>query len=229
VRSLSVLSEVYHDQGPLRQPLATIEARSLEPPVTEGIVQAVKILAALLLLRITLAAAPSVNAPADRYFGRLRMSALRIRYEIAQLKSRYDNHKLLPENTSHLAGLTAEAYYDWAGRYPKDGWLASTGLNLAHLYEDLPGAPARSAATKALTFVSAHFPNTRYSKHAAAELSHGVVLKPDPLWAIKMRATPTPSPTPLRGITPSPSPNASGSPRDSPSPGRTPLPAPTNS
>jgi hypothetical protein len=172
--------------------------------------------AALTLLALTLAAASSDNAPADRYFGRLRMSALRIRYEIAQLKSRYDNHKLLPENASHLAGLTGEAYYDWAGRYPKDGWLASTGINLAHLYEDLPGASARSSAMKALTFVRSHFGNTRYSKQAAAELGRGIATKPDPLWAIKMRATPTPSPRPSppappsSGATATPSPAPTG-------------------
>jgi len=169
----------------------------------------------LALLALTLAAASSDDAPADQYFGRLRMSALRIRYEIAQLKSRYDNHKLLPENASHLAGLTEEAYYDWAGRYPKDGWLASTGLNLAHLYEDLPGGSARNAAAKALTFVGSHFANTRYSKQAAAELNRGIPIKPDPLWAVKMRATPSPSPLP--------SPNASASPRAT----STPSPAPT--
>lgn len=173
-----------------------------------------KILAALALLALTLGAVSSDNAPADRYFGRLRMSALRIRYEIAQLKSRYDNHKLLPENTSHLAGLTEEAYYDWAGRFPKDGWLASTALNLAHLYEDLPGASARAEATKALTFVRSHFGNTRYSKQAAGELQRGITAKPDPLWAIKMRATPSPSPLP-----PSPLPGSSPTPR-------TPLPSP---
>ena len=180
-----------------------------------------KIFAALLLAVITLAAAPSANAPADRYFGRLRMSALRIRYEIAQLKSRYDNHKLLPENTAHLAALTEEAYYDWASRYPKDGWIASTGINLAHLYEDLPGAGARTEAIKALTFVSGHFRNTRYSKQAAAELSRGIAVRPDPLWAIKMRATPTPAPSL------SPSPGSSASPGITPSPNRTPSPGPT--
>jgi len=174
----------------------------------------VRIFAALALLALTLAAASSDNAPADRYFGRLRMSALRIRYEIAQLKSRYDNHKLLPENASHLAGLTEEAYYDWAARYPKDGWLASTGLNLAHLYEDLPGASARGAALKALTLVKSRFGNTSYGKQATAELRRGIAVKPDPLWAIKMRATPSPSPLP--------SPNGSASPgaTATPSPAR---------
>jgi hypothetical protein len=181
----------------------------------------VKIFAASLLLSATLAAAASVNAPADKYFGRLRMSALRIRYEIAQVKSRYDNHKLLPENASHLAGLTEEAYYDWASRYPQDGWLASTGINLAHLYEDLPGSAARSAAMKALAFVSAHFANTRYSKQAANELRRGIPVKPDPLWAIKMRATPTPLPSLSRSPSSSASPRATVSP--SPAPTRSPA------
>ncbi len=131
-------------------------------------------LAALILLALTLAAGSSENAPADRYFGRLRMSALRIRYEIAQLKNRYDNHRLLAENASHLADLTEQAYYDWAGRYPKDGWLASTGLNLAHLYEDLPGSSTRGAAMKALAFVRSHFGGTHYATRAAAELRRGI-------------------------------------------------------
>ena len=175
-------------------------------------------LAALFLLSLALPVAPSDNAPADRYFGRLNMSALRIRYETAQLKSRYANHKLLPENVMHLADLTGDAYYQWAARYPRDSWLASTGINLAHLYEDLPGASARGAAIRLLTFVLSHSKNTRYSKQAAVELSRGIALKPDPLWAIKMRATPSPSP--------SPSPKISPRPGSSPTP-RTPSPAPT--
>ena len=46
---------------------------------------------------------------------------------------------------------------------------------------------------KALTFVSPHF--QLYSKQAAAELSRGIALKPDPLWAVKMCATPSPAPS----------------------------------
>lgn len=124
------------------------------------------------------------------------MSALRIRYEIAQVKSRYDSHKLLPENALHLAGFAAESYYQWAARYPKDSWLGSTGLNLAHLYEDLPGNAARSSAIQALTFVRTHVVNTRFSRTADAELRRGMAVKPDPAWAKKMRATPTPVPAP---------------------------------
>ncbi len=83
-------------------------------------------IACLLLALTTLNA-----APADKYFGRLKMSALRIRYEIAQLKNDYEFHRRGPQDVEHLAIFAEESYYDWAAAYPKDGWLASTGYNLA--------------------------------------------------------------------------------------------------
>ena len=56
-------------------------------------------LAALLVAAVTNV---SGNAPADRYFGKLQMSALRIRYEILQLRPRYETHKLLPEEAKSI-------------------------------------------------------------------------------------------------------------------------------
>jgi len=173
----------------------------------------VRAIASLLLLSLVAAVAPTNNAPADKYFGRLKMSALRIRYEIAQIKSRYDNHKLPPEGAEHLAGFAAESYYQWAAQYPKDGWLGSTGINLAKLYEDLPGASARTSAVRAFSFVRLNFKNTRFSKQAADEIGRGVALKPYPLWAVRLRATPSPSPA--------------GSPAPSTSPRTAPSPTPT--
>lgn len=186
---------------------------------------AVKVIAALVLFGLVSAMSPANNAPADSYFGRLKMSALRIRYEITQLKGRYFNHKLLPEDAAQLAGFTSEAYYQWAARYPKDGWLASTGYNLAQLYEQLPGADARTQAARALNFVRNNFKNTRYSKEAAADLARGLPLRADPAWAIAMRHTPTPSPAPSGSMAPRVS--ASGSP--APKPSTTLRPGSTNS
>jgi hypothetical protein len=76
----------------------------------------------------------------------LRLSALRIRYEIAQLKSRYDNHKLLPENAKHLAELTEEAYYDWAGRFPK-GRRDGNAIAFAGADEELGSVAPRRIIT----------------------------------------------------------------------------------
>jgi hypothetical protein len=159
-----------------------------------------KILAAALVVGIL-----SNAAPADRYFGHLKMSALRIRYEIQELKRDYEYHRRMPDDVSHMMGFAEEAYYQWAAAYPRDAWLPSTGYNLAKLYEELPGYDAHDRAVRALQFVRTHFKNTRYSKLSVAELQRGIAVKPEPAWAI-------PSPSPSGSASPSssaPTPSAS--------------------
>src|SRR5579872_1551776 len=135
-------------------------------------------------------------APADKYFGKLKMSALRIRYEIAQLKTDYEYHRRTPDDVLHLLSFADDAYYQWAAAYPKDSWLASTGYNLAKLYEELPGYVARDSAIRTLQFVRTHFKNTRYSKASVAELQRGIPVRPEPAWAARATASPSSSPAP---------------------------------
>lgn len=148
-----------------------------------------RVLAAILLI-----ATLNNAAPADKYFGNLKMSALRIRYEITQLKIDYEYHRRMPDDVLHLLFFTADAYYQWAAAYPKDEWLPSTGYNLAKLFEELPGNDARNGAVRALQFVRTNFKNTRYSKTSVADLRRGVPVQPEPAWAI--RATPSPEISP---------------------------------
>jgi hypothetical protein len=162
-----------------------------------------KILALLLLV---LGAGASSNAPADQYFGQLKVSALRIRYEIMQLRPRYETHKLLPEEAAHLLVLDENAFYAWASAYPKDAWLASTGYMMAQLFAELPGTDARDRAVRAFTYVKTHFPTTSYGKGSVAALHKGIAVQPDPAWAVAMRAeraTPPPAATPAASETPS--------------------------
>ena len=56
----------------------------------------------LIGLIVLIAQASLTSAPGDRYFGKLKMSALRIRYETMQLRKRYETHELLPEQAEHL-------------------------------------------------------------------------------------------------------------------------------
>jgi hypothetical protein len=73
------------------------------------------------VLTFALAALLAVtSAPADQYFGKLKMSALRIRYETMQLRKRYETHELLPEQAEHLLSLTQDAFGQWSRAYPKD-------------------------------------------------------------------------------------------------------------
>jgi hypothetical protein len=157
-----------------------------------------------MLTAILLSAILNSAAPADKYFGRLKMSALRIRYEITQLKTDYEYHRRMPDDVLHVLSYTEDAYYQWAAAYPKDSWLPSTGYNLAKLFEELPGFSARDGAVRALQFVRTHFKNTRYSKASVADLKRGVPVRPEPAWAI--RPAPTASSSAMPPATPSASP-----------------------
>jgi hypothetical protein len=154
------------------------------------------------------------SAPADEYFGKLNMSALRVRYEAMQLKKRYETHRLLPEQAEHLLLLTEDSFDRWAARYPKDPWLASTGFLFAELYAELPGDVARDHAVRLYVYVKVHFPHSRYGAQSRASLHRGVSTKADPPWAKAMRAavpsvTPSAPPSP-----PSASPSPSSAPRE---------------
>lgn len=158
----------------------------------------------LIALGLTLAQAAVTSAPGDRYFGKLKMSALRVRYETMQLKKRYENHELLPDQTMHLLLLTDDAFRQWAQQYPNDSWLPSTGYALALLYEELPGAQARDRAVALLRYVTSHFPKTPYAAQSRNQLHRGIAIKPDPAWA---RPTPQPSsPPPASPVPTVPSP-----------------------
>ncbi|HXB82826.1 MAG TPA: hypothetical protein VNU22_05695 [Candidatus Acidoferrum sp.] len=162
------------------------------------------------------------NAPADEYFGKLNMSALRVRYETMQLKQRYETHHLLPEQAEHLLLLTEDSFDHWAARYPNDPWLASTGLLLAALYAELPGDVAREHAVRLYVYVKVHFPHSRYAAQSRASLHHGVSTKADPPWAKAARAAmPSAAPSALPSP-PAPSPSAPPSPPASPSPSPSP-------
>lgn len=145
----------------------------------------------MLAISVLLAQLGATTAPADQYFGKLKMSALRIRYETMQLKRRYETHELLPDQTLHLLLLTEDAFQDWAHGYPKDSWIPSTGYSMAELYEELPGTIARDRAVSLLLYVKSGFPKTTYARESRDQLHRGVPVKPQPAWA---QAAPTAAP-----------------------------------
>jgi hypothetical protein len=148
---------------------------------------------------LLLVEAGATTAPGDQYFGKLKMSALRIRYETMQLKKRYESHELLPYQVEHLLLLTENAYDQWARLYPKDPWVPSTGYDIARLYEELPGTQARDHAVALLVYVKSHFPKTSYASLSREQLHRGVTTKPEPSWATaspsSTRISPSPAPT----------------------------------
>ena len=73
-------------------------------------------------------------APADEYFGKLKMSILGIRNTIKDQGIKAD---IDPEKASSTLGaiaLTEDAIHDWQRKYPCDSWLPGTVYALQHFY-----------------------------------------------------------------------------------------------
>lgn len=115
-------------------------------------------------------AAPRI-APADEYFGRLKMSILGIGNQLRDLnlRLRYD-----PRTGSAVLGSAAfveDALRDWERKYPADPWLAKDVYALANLYEHVPTGQGRQHAARALHWLTSRYARTHYGRLARLELA----------------------------------------------------------
>jgi hypothetical protein len=109
-------------------------------------------------------AAPTANlAPADRYFGRLKMSILGVRNSIKDLSERAAAH---PEDAEHIydkAVLVEDALRDWHAHFPRDPWIPKFTYSLAQLYGKLDMDDARVRRNDTLDWLVATFPESEYA------------------------------------------------------------------
>ncbi len=135
----------------------------------------------------TPAATPSLPmsdlAPADEYFGKLRLSVVRMHHQVFALKDDLHRRRQRISAISHEADSIGEAFFDWAHRFPKDRWVPRTGWELATLYEELPGKDAREQAVTLLTFVRDRYAKTSLGSASSKELARGIGVRPWPRWA----------------------------------------------
>lgn len=122
-------------------------------------------------------------APADEYFGKLRLSPLGIRHKIFSLKDDLHHARSNPDAIQNDAAWLEDALQDWIRRFPRDPWLPATAWNLATLYEELPGTAAQAHALALLRTVRDRFADSTFADDAARDLSRGVGVRPWPKWA----------------------------------------------
>ena len=99
-------------------------------------------LAALLLGSAVCAHPPAAGAstqharlaPADEYFGRLKMSILGIRNRINELESESADPALNNASISWKISMVEDAIADWRNKYPADPWIPRfrTRLNVVY-------------------------------------------------------------------------------------------------
>jgi hypothetical protein len=110
-------------------------------------------------------AEPSTSlAPADRYFGRLKMSILGVRNQIKDLALRADMH---PEDAEHIydkAVLVEDALRDWHKHFPRDPWIPKYAYSLAQLFGKLDYDDARVRRNDTLDWLIATFPESEYAQ-----------------------------------------------------------------
>jgi hypothetical protein len=109
-------------------------------------------------------AEPSANlAPADRYFGRLKMSILGVRNQLKDLSERAMAH---PEDAEHIydkAVLVEDALHDWQRQFPRDPWIPKYAYSLAQLYGKLDTDDARVRKNDTLDWLIATYPESQYA------------------------------------------------------------------
>jgi hypothetical protein len=110
-------------------------------------------------------------APADEYFGRLKMSILGIGNQLRDLdlRARYS-----PEKGADVLGSAAfveDALHDWEHKYPQDPWLPKDVYGLAHLYADVHSDEGHRHATSTMHWLIARYGGTHYGRLARTELA----------------------------------------------------------
>jgi len=157
-----------------------------------------RLLACVSLVAVTTTAAPAVTtpnakpagpakhapaarvkvAPADEYFGKLKLSILGIRNTIKDVGANVDADPNRWSGLVNKADFTEDAIRDWEHKYPADTWLAKTVFALERMYAKLDSEDGRKRSLAAMNWLVRDFGSTSYGKIGRKELAEGHVGHP---------------------------------------------------
>jgi hypothetical protein len=137
-------------------------------------------------------ASPVRVAPADEYFGKLKMSVLGIRNTIKDVGLNLDIDQTRWSQQASKAAFAEDAVRDWEKKYPQDTWLAKTVFALERMYAKLDSDEGRKHALASMAWLVHDFPKSWYAKTGKKELALGKVGRP----ALTAAAGGAPSPSP---------------------------------
>jgi hypothetical protein len=108
-------------------------------------------------------------APADEYFGQMKMSILGIRNELKTLVQRIDNDPVSSESDIHTAELVEDALEGWASKYPKDSWLPDACVQLETVYGHVAALEGKLHLARFVMWMHAHLKDTPVEQKARAQ------------------------------------------------------------
>ena len=131
-------------------------------------------------------ATPVKVAPADEYFGRMKMSILGITNSIRDtgLREGFD-----PTNAGKYYGglaFTEEALEDWAHKYPQDTWIPRRAYDLSHEFWHMHTPQADGQAQRCRAILFKQFPHNHWAVIARGESAAKVA----PVAAVPANAEP---------------------------------------
>jgi hypothetical protein len=131
--------------------------------------------ATLLVASLSPACAQPTNrrlAPADEYFGPLKMSVLGIRNTLRDESLRLAVTKPLEPAAAYAhAALVERSVQDWEVKYPRDSWLPRAVFALQHLFAQIPTAQSHNHAAEVAGWLIARYPRTAEAEQMRLELA----------------------------------------------------------
>jgi len=136
--------------------------------------------------------APPIHvAPADEYFGKLKLSVLGIRNTIKDVGANLDIDQTRWTELASKAAFAEDAMHDWEKKYPQDTWLAKMVFALERMYAKLDSDDGRKRSIAAMKWLVHDFSKSWYGKTGRKELAQGKVGRP-----VVTAATAASSPSP---------------------------------
>jgi hypothetical protein len=111
----------------------------------------------------------NVQAPADEYFGRYRLSSLGVRNAIRDMTIEGDSPLALPLQTERIAAVES-ALPAWADKYPHDPWVPSAIAKFAVFLISKRVAEYDRSALAFFSYLQWAYPKTWYASYAQAHL-----------------------------------------------------------
>jgi hypothetical protein len=154
---------------------------------------------------------PYAKAPADEYFGRLKISMLGINNMLHDDSIRA-GASTTDERLIHDVADATDALRDWARKYPRDPQLARSCYLAFAMYRKILTRDAQEQAWHFLNIVVQRWPSSYFGKLARNDIALGFTERyyaaPQPCPTPTLAPTPSPAPTPAVAPTPSPTPTA---------------------
>jgi hypothetical protein len=125
-------------------------------------------------------AAVSHCAPADEYFGPLRLSVIGMRNNLTDTASRIERGEFDAASTLKHLALVEASLRDWEARYPGDSWLPHMVWNLHRAYRSMPTDEAALRSIDAASWLMRNYASSHEAQALRFEFAAAMRNEPPP-------------------------------------------------